>query len=480
VTLPVDEGIPEGWSLELDASVRRIDGDRVVLGGSPARLLRLTEAGARWLATIGGGAAVSSAPAHRRLARRLVDAGLAHPHPPRGTGPSPDDVTVVVPVRDMADGLAATLGTLGAVGEVIVVDDGSADVAAVRFVTGSATVLRNDASVGPGGARERGWRAATRPFVAFVDAEVELPAGWLAAMLPHFGDDTVGAVAPRVRAVATGNHRWLAAYERERSSLDMGPRAAAVRPGSVVSYVPTAAIVVRREALESVDGFDEQLRVGEDVDLVWRLHDAGWRIRYEPAVEASHPSRRSVGEWLRQRFTYGTSAAPLAERHGAAVAPLQVTPWTGATWVAALLGHPYAGAGITAGSAVALSRRLGAVQRPGLEAARLVASGTGWSARQVADALRRPWWPVALVLAIGSRRARPAVLAAVALPAVLDGRALPPGTAPVPFALLRLADDVAYGTGVWAGCLRRRSVRALLPAFAARRARAGSGRAVSC
>ena len=46
-----------------------------------------------------------------------------------------------------------------------------------------------------------------------------------------------------------------------------------------VSYVPTAALLVRRAALDSVTPgggavFDPALRYGEDVDLVWRLHDA--------------------------------------------------------------------------------------------------------------------------------------------------------------------------------------------------------------
>ena len=82
-----------------------------------------------------------------------------------------------------------------------------------------------------------------------------------------------------------------------------------MRPGSRVSYVPTAALLVRRSALDSVaiddaaipapghlagpgplssrGVFDPALRYGEDVDLIWRLHDAGWRVRYEPSVQDS-------------------------------------------------------------------------------------------------------------------------------------------------------------------------------------------------
>src|SRR5262249_5457885 len=150
---------------------------------------------------------------------------------------------------------------------------------AVRAAAGHARVLRHDVSRGPAAARETGWRSATSPVVAFVDAEVDAhaDADWLARLLPHLGDETVGAVAPRVRATPGTAPLLLAAYEHERSSLDLGARPAPVRPGSVVPYVPTTALVVRREALVAVDGFDTHLHVGEDVDLVWRLHDRGWR-----------------------------------------------------------------------------------------------------------------------------------------------------------------------------------------------------------
>jgi mycofactocin system glycosyltransferase len=455
--------IPAGWSLVLDRSTRRTEGGRVVIGGAPLRLLRLTEDGARWLDAIEAGAAVSMADAHRQLARRLVDAGVAHPRPPRRTGPSTDDVAVVVPVRDMAEGLSATLGSVGPVGEVVVVDDGSAD--AVRATACGSRVLRNDRSLGPAGARDRGWRASEAPFVAFVDAEVEGAEGWLADLLPHFDDESVGAVAPRVRASPGHAPRWLAAYERVRSSLDLGPEPARVRPGSTVPYVPTTAIVVRRAALESVGGLDPALRYGEDVDLVWRLHAEGWRVRYDPSVEVTHPTRPTFAGWIRQRMAYGTSAAALARRHGDRVTPLHVSTASAATCGAALLGHPAIAGAISLGSTAALARKLDHLEHPTREGARMVTSGTAWSLRHAVDALRRPWWPFALLLALKSRRARPALVAALLLPNAIEGRNLPREITPLQFAGLRLADDVAYGTGVWLGCLRQRSIRALLPAL---------------
>lgn len=442
----------DGWRLALDPAARRTDGGATIVGGAPLRIIRLSPAGRRWLDAVAAGEPVPEGAASVALARRLVDAGIANPLPPPDAGPDPADVVVVVPVRDDAPGLAATLARLGPVGRVVVVDDGSrAPVAVEAGTAGPAPVevRRREVSGGPGAAREDGWRATQAPVVAFVDANVEPEPGWLDALLPHFADPSVGAVAPRVRARAGAAPRWLARYEAERSSLDMGPVAAAVRPGSRVPYVPTAAVVVRRAALEAVGGFDPALRIGEDVDLIWRLHRAGWRVRYEPAAAVTHPCRPTLGAWLRQRYTYGTSAAVLHARHGAAVAALSgVSGWSALAWGAVAAGHPLAGVAVGAGTTAALVPKLRALDHPVREAVRLAGAGHLWSGRRVADAARRSWWPLAAALAVARRRSR-----------------LPVAAAALTVRPLHLLDDLAYGTGVWAGCLRARDLGALRPSF---------------
>jgi mycofactocin system glycosyltransferase len=458
------------WRLRLDPSTRRTDGGRTLVGGTPLRILRLSPAGQAWLDRVAAGDELPPGDASSALARRLVDGGLAVPVPPDGAGPPIAEVAVVIPVRDDPVGVAvATTGL--EVAEVVVVDDGSSSPLAFDVVR----VLRHEVNLGPAAARETGWRASAAPFVAFVDADVQLPDSWLDGLLPHFADPTVGAVAPRVRARAGEAPGWLAEYEADRSPIDMGADAAAVRPGSRVPYVPTAVLVVRRDALEAVGGFDAGLRFGEDVDLCWRLHQAGWRIRYEPAVEATHPARSSLSGWLRQRFAYGSSAATLAERHGDAVAPLRgMSGWSALAWGSVLAGHPIAGATVMGGTTVALSRKLGSLDDPMGEAVRIAAPGHLWAGRATADALRRTWWPLAVVLALVHRRSRPALLAALLLPITdrIGGSNIAHGHVAAPDSLgvgryvaLRVLDDAAYGAGVWAGCLRARSWRALVPSF---------------
>ncbi|MPY81067.1 MAG: mycofactocin system glycosyltransferase [Actinophytocola sp.] len=414
--------------LAADPSLRRTG--KTVLGGSPLRLLRLTGEGTRLLDGWLAGAPVGDDPRDVRLARRLLDAGLVHPV---GTGTGrygAADVTVVVPVRDDPDGVATVLAATRDVAARIVVDDGSA--APLLCAT-----LRHAASAGPAAARNTGWRHATTDLVAFLDADVAPDPGWLDAILPLFDDPEVAAVAPRVRSIP--GRGVLSRYEADRGALDLGPHPAEVRPLSRVSYVPSAALVMRRDVLSAVGGFDETMRFGEDVDLVWRIVDTGGVVRYQPSATVWHRPRSTVRAWARQRYHYGTSAASLASRHPRRVTPARFSPRSIAA--SGRLVRTLRANGFDTGPAVtvAAQRQLAVVT-------------------MLAEAIRRTWFPLALL----TRRGRRVLLAAL-LPCLLD--ALRTGRGPRWLAL-RIADDVSYGAGVWAGSVRHRTARPLLPQLA--------------
>ncbi len=252
----------------------------------------------------------------------------------------------------------------------------------------------------------------TTPLVAFVDSDVVLPDGWLDELLPHFDDPRVGLVAPRIRS--TPGTSVLERYEAQRSPLDLGPEPARIRAGTRVSYVPAAAIVVRVDAIREVGGFDPEIRFGEDVDLVWRLDEAGWSCRYEPAVEAHHPPRPTWRAWVRQRVDYGSSAAPLSKRHPGRLAPVRMSGWSAGAWALAAVGHPLAGVVLGAGSAAALVPKLADV--PPQVSLRIAGLGNLHAGRLLADAVRRVWWPIVLIAALRSRRARLIALGVTASP----------------------------------------------------------------
>ena len=436
----------------------------MLLGGSPMRSMKLSARGAALVAGWWAGEPVGEDPAERLLARRLVDAGVAHPDPPSRSR-STEPCTIVVPVYGQVEQLGRCLAALTGDMPVIVVDDGSPDGRAIAAVAERhrARYVRHAENRGASAARNTGLGLATTTLVAFLDADCIPPAGFPGALLDHLADPAVALVAPRIVSLGARAGR-IAAYERCHSALDMGPDPSLVRPYSWVWYVPSAAMVSRRAALGA--GFDEDLDLGEDVDLVWRLHDAGWHVRYEPRTSVAHEDRIDPIAWYRRRVAYNESVAPLHSRHPERLPALFVSPLAALGWGAWLSGSWPALAGLTALRGARLYRTVsGRLPRVGAWAARAAVGVTIREGRELWRALAGPWSPFALAAIAGSRSrgltGRLAALVAAGIVADwLDDR---PALDPVSYGALRLADESARGAGIWIACVRARDFRALAP-----------------
>jgi len=452
---------PPGFAIRIDESVRRVDRGRILIGGAPLRIMRLSATGADLVDSWSDGEPLGLEPSHRRLARRLLNAGMAHPRPMAVPVP---DLTVIVPVHDNVDGLGRCLTALGDV-PVVVVDDASADAVSHRRVarTHGADYIRRTDNGGPAAARITGMNAITSELVAFVDSDLEVRSGWLAGMCGRFEDPAVAAVTPRVRSRRGSG--LLAAHERFHSPLDLGDAPGPVGPGRLISYVPTAALVARVAAIDEVGGFDPDLRWGEDVDLIWRLADSGGVVRYEPTVEVVHDPRSDWRAWLNQRRRYGASAASLAKRHGSKVAPARCSRWSAGAWAMNLSGHPVASGAVAAGSTAALVRKLESMPHPTTEAVRLAGRGHLLAGLGLDRATARVWWPPALLLAAWRPSLRKGIATAILTPAVVDWVSGKRPAGPAKSIALRTLDHMAYGIGVWEGVVRERTIKPLIPDF---------------
>jgi mycofactocin system glycosyltransferase len=287
--------------------------------------------------------------------------------------------------------------------------------------------------------------------------------------VPFFDDPRVAVVAPRV-VPAEGDPSLLSRFERASSALDMGRHPALVRPMARLGFIPSATLVARREVLLQ-HRFDESLRLGEDVDLVWRLADAGHHVRYEPSVVIRHDPRATLREWAGRRFEYGTSAADLAARHPGRLTPVRVSPWNLAALGLLGLGRPVTAAAASALATGLLHRRLRDQNLGPAVAARVIGAGMVADAVAIGHVLRREYWPLgalAVATAPKSRLARLAV-GLMAFPVVAGWLREQPKLDPVRHTALHALADGAYGTGVLASSLRQRTLAPLRPALRRRR-----------
>jgi GT2 family glycosyltransferase len=200
-------------------------------------------------------------------------------------------VSVVVPTCGRLDLLdrcldALTRQTLDASAyEVIVVDDEPSH-NTLHLVAGwrARTVERgprlvyvaNDGAHGPAAARNRGWRVAQAPIVAFTDDDTVPATDWLANALAAFGDE-VDALGGRIEMPLPATPTD---YQRDARLLE------------TAEFV-TANCFCRKQVLEALDGFDERFTAPwrEDSDLHFRLLGINARVARAPQALVVHPVR---------------------------------------------------------------------------------------------------------------------------------------------------------------------------------------------
>jgi mycofactocin system glycosyltransferase len=258
-------------------------------------------------------------------------------------------ISVIIPVRDQPGDLGECLHSLANLDypkdnlEIIVVDDGSRKDVSEIITSENIRFIRHDKSLGPANCRNIGAEYASGDILAFLDADCMAGENWLGELVPFFGVAGVGAVGGYVG----GYYRksFLDRYEAASSSLNMGRRLLIEGRSSSTFYVPTANLLVAREAFQAAGGFRAGMRLGEDVDFCWRLRALGHTLLYVPSGTVDHKHRNRLGKMLKRRFEYATSEAVLYRSHRDKRKTLQVPVFSGLSFLAlalaVLLMNPY-------------------------------------------------------------------------------------------------------------------------------------------
>jgi len=259
-------------------------------------------------------------------------------------------VSVVIPVLNGAATIGDTLSGLmhqaaaPFAAEILVVDNGSTD--DTRAVVEKFPVaLLTETARGPAAARNRGLQAARGAIVAHLDADTLPTRRWLAEIAAPFGDPCVTQVAGRMLSyrASTPAERYYS-----RCFLDREENNARAEG---FPFAASGNMAVRRAAAVAVGGWDEAFRVGQDVDLSYRLlRRFNTPIRYQPTAVAFVRTSRTLGELKARAFKYGQGRARLwlQYREAAAWGPRRTVRVAGglaltAVWPYLLAGARWAG-----------------------------------------------------------------------------------------------------------------------------------------
>jgi histidinol-phosphate phosphatase family protein len=349
------------------------------------------------------------------------------------------DVVIPTTLRPSLAFLLTRLGALGVSGEwrpdrVIVVRDGGPGShpeleGLPRWLNERMEVIAGRGA-GPAAARNRGWRAASAPWVVFLDDDVVPGPDWLWEL-----EADLSELPPDV---AASQGRLSVPLEAEGRPTDWQR---SVKGLETAAWI-TADLAVRRSALEAVGGFDERFprAFREDADLALRLMRSGYRL-VRGRRRSVHPARNAGVRTVLRREAGNADDVLMAALHGP-------------RWhekAGAELGRRRANLATTAAAAVALA---------GLVAGRRRAASLGgisWLASTAAFAWRRiapgPRTPREIVSVLTTSVLIPPLATAhrvagyLRLPSLLYDRERAPG--PLPDAVLldrdgTLVIDVAY------------------------------------
>lgn len=230
--------------------------------------------------------------------------------------------SVILPTKNRVSMLVEAASSLAtcdpAPGELVVVDDGSDQPVegALRSLDlpFRLRVLRNERSIGPAAARNRGVHASRGAILLFTDDDCVVAPGWVGALCGHLAqaDAALGGVGGRV--LARDRDVFSRYFEFHRI---LEPRPHDARNPRRIPYLVTANCAIHREAFMRAGGFDTRILIagGDDVALSVRIVKQGFHLEHAPDAVVHHRFRPGLREFARTFYRYGLGGRYVVDRY---------------------------------------------------------------------------------------------------------------------------------------------------------------------
>jgi glycosyltransferase involved in cell wall biosynthesis len=219
-------------------------------------------------------------------------------------------VSVVIPAYERASmierAVKSALAQQPAPERVIVVDDGSADETSATAAAAGAEVIRHERNRGVSAARNTGIEAVEHDWIALLDSDDEWLPGHLARLWGKRGDHVL--LADAMLAINERRNRWYGYCGK--ADIEVTDPSQILFPEN---YLPTSAVLMRRDTAISVGCFEEGMTQAEDLDFLVRMIEAGpaLAIPVIGAIYHLHPGQASA-----DKAEMGSAHAFVIDRFG--------------------------------------------------------------------------------------------------------------------------------------------------------------------
>jgi glycosyltransferase involved in cell wall biosynthesis len=242
---------------------------------------------------------------------------------------STKDISIVIPVKNNQMGINRFLLTLfeqitscSLPCEIIIVRDHGIPIIIPQECLNYETEVKvlDSNGTGPASARNFGYRNAKGNWILFTDSDC-IPSSTLLDGYVRASNGSIGYAG----AVASLGNDLISRYYESQHILV--PSAIYDNNVCFPDYLITANSLVWKDALESVGGFDEEIKIaaGEDVDLGFRLREIG-ELSFAPNSIVFHDFNDGLVGFVKRFMRYGSGNQQLAKRYNLDIKPRPFKP----------------------------------------------------------------------------------------------------------------------------------------------------------